>query len=391
MTNHRTVCVVIHNRANYARIKSFLSTALYHPNLDLKIIAASSTLLYRFGQASNIIEKDGFTLESSIHNVVEGDTPCTMAKSTGLAIIELATQFQRIKPDVVLTVADRYETMATAIASSYMNIPLAHTQGGELTGSIDDSVRHSITKLSHIHFPATHQAAQVIRQMGENPASIFTVGCPSLDLLVGTNLDLTPDFFNSSLGVGAQLQQGLPYLLVLQHPVTTEYGSSSYQIHETFTAVSDILISNPNLQVIWLWPNIDAGSDSISKYLRQSRENGLAPRTHFYRNFSAEDYARVLKNCSVIVGNSSSGLREASFLGIPCVNIGSRQKNRERSSNVINATYDSLEIKNAILYQLSHGLYEPSYLYGRGTSGQQITNILSSHPLSINKSFHSTL
>lgn len=391
MTNHRTVCVVIHNRANYARIKSFLSTALHHPNLDLKIIAASSTLLYRFGQASNIIEKDGFTLESSIHNVVEGDTPCTMAKSTGLAIIELATQFQRIKPDVVLTVADRYETMATAIASSYMNIPLAHTQGGELTGSIDDSVRHSITKLSHIHFPATHQAAQVIRQMGENPASIFTVGCPSLDLLVGTDLDLTPDFFNSSLGVGAQLQQGLPYLLVLQHPVTTEYGSSSHQIHETFTAVSDILISNPNLQVIWLWPNIDAGSDSISKYLRQSRENGLAPRTHFYRNFSAEDYARVLKNCSVIVGNSSSGLREASFLGIPCVNIGSRQKNRERSSNVINATYDSLEIKNAILYQLSHGLYEPSYLYGRGTSGQQITNILSSHPLSINKSFHSTL
>ena len=154
----RKICVVVHSRANYGRSKSILKARDKHTNLELQLIVGASALLWRFGEAIKIIEKDGFKPIETIHMMLEGETPLNMAKSTGLGIIELSSVFERIKPDFVLTVADRYETMSTAIAASYMNIPLVHTQGGEVTGSIDESVRHAITKLSHIHFPATEES-----------------------------------------------------------------------------------------------------------------------------------------------------------------------------------------------------------------------------------------
>ena len=153
--NKRKICVVVASRANYGRIRSMMRAINSNPELELQLIVGASALLYRFGSVVDLIEEDGFKIASKIYTVVEGETPTTMGKSVGLSIIELTTQFENLKPDIVLTVADRYETMATAIAASYMNIPLAHTQGGELTGSIDESVRHSISKLAHIHLPAT--------------------------------------------------------------------------------------------------------------------------------------------------------------------------------------------------------------------------------------------
>ena len=147
----RTVCVVVNSRANYGRIKSVLAAIRARPDLELQLILGASALLYRFGNVRQIIEADGFTPAATVYTIVEGETPTTMAKSTGLAILELATLFENLKPDIVLTVADRFETMATAVAASYMNIPLAHTQGGEVTGSIDESVRHAVTKLAHLH------------------------------------------------------------------------------------------------------------------------------------------------------------------------------------------------------------------------------------------------
>jgi UDP-hydrolysing UDP-N-acetyl-D-glucosamine 2-epimerase len=379
----RKICTVVTNRASYARIKSFLRAAQNHTGLELQLIVGASALLYRFGSAIEVIRKDGFTPNSIVYSIVEGETPATMAKSTGLAIVELATHFENLKPDVVVTVADRFESIATAIAASYMNIPVAHTQGGEVTGSIDENVRHAVTKLSHIHFPATERARDYIIKMGESPETVYLTGCPSLDLLAEIDLCLPHDIFEPYKGVGPSLNPAKPYIVVLQHPVTTEYGQGLAQINETLQAVHRI--SQRGMQVVWIWPNVDAGSDDISKGLRMFREQQSPKRTHFYRNFSAEDYARLINNAACIVGNSSSGLREGSFLGTPCVNIGSRQQGRERGPNVRDVGYNATDIERAVEEQISRGRYEPSRLYGDGRAGQRIADILARVPLSVFK------
>jgi len=370
----RKVCVVVNSRANYGRIKSFLCAARVHPDLKLQLIVGASALLYRFGEAIKIIRADGFEPDSVVHSIVEGETPTTMAKSTGLAIVELATHFENLKPDIVLTVADRFETLATAVAASYMNIPLAHTQGGEVTGSIDESVRHAITKLAHIHFPATQRAREFLIRMGEDPASIHLTGCPAIDLLAGADLSMSADLFDRYKGVGAPLDPSKPYIVVLQHPVTTEYGEGFKQINETLHAVA--AIGKRGLQVAWLWPNVDAGSDDVAKGLRVFRERHHPDYMHFYRNFSPEDYARLINNAGCLVGNSSSGLREGAFLGVPCVNIGSRQRGREHVSNVLDAPYEGPAIEAAIVRQLEHGRYPRSLMFGDGSAGERIAQVL---------------
>ena len=182
----RKVCVVVASRANLARITTVLEAVRDHPALELQVVAAASALLERFGTAVDVLEDAGFTPDARIRCIVEGQTPATMAVSTGLGLIELATAFEMLGPDIVVTVADRFETMATAIAGAYMNIPVAHTQGGEVSGSIDESVRHAITKLSHVHFPATELSARRVVAMGEDPTFVFNVGCPSIDLAART-------------------------------------------------------------------------------------------------------------------------------------------------------------------------------------------------------------
>jgi len=378
----RKVCVVVVSRANYGRIKSVLQAINEHPDLELQLVVGASALLERFGSALKIIKNDGFKIDGAVYITIEGENPTTMAKSTGLAIVELATMLENLKPDVVLTVADRYETMATAVASSYMNIPLAHTQGGEVTGSIDESVRHAVTKLAHIHFPATKKSAERLIRMGEDPSTIFYVGCPSIDSLVDTDLTLKNDIFEKYGGVGAVLDLGKPYLLVIQHPVTTEYGQGLKQIGETIKAIHELQI-----QTIMLWPNVDAGSGEIAKGIRLFRERHRLnlDYIHFFKNFSVEDYARVLNNSACIIGNSSSGLREGSFLGVPCVNIGTRQEGRERGKNVVDVGYDTQAIKDAIEYQLSNGRYEPEMIYGDGKAGKKVADILSKAEINIQK------
>ena len=383
----RKVCVVVNSRANYGRIKSFLKAVRDHDRLELQLIVGASALLYRFGAAIETIKNDGFTPIAVVHSILEGETPTTMAKSTGLGIVELATHFENLRPDVVLTVADRFETLATAVASSYMNITLAHTQGGEVTGSIDESVRHAITKLAHIHFPATSRAKIFLEKMGEDPKSIFLTGCPAIDILTENDLSLRQDFFKDYGGVGTEIIEEKPYIIVLQHPVTTEYGSGRYQIEETLKAVEKFT-KNHNIQAVWLWPNVDAGSDEIAKRLREFRESEPLSKIHFYKNFSPEDYACLLNNCSVIVGNSSSGLREGAFLGVPCVNIGTRQNNRERAENVLDAPHESKKIYDALCRQYKHARYESSDLVGSGNAGKKIAEIISNIDLNIQKNLN---
>ena len=376
----RKICIVVNSRANYGRIKSVMRAVQNHPELELQLIVGASALLYRFGNVIDVIRGDGFEPAATVYSIVEGENPTTMAKSTGMAIIDLATQFETLKPDIVLTVADRFETMATAIAASYMNIPLAHTQGGEVTGSIDESVRHAISKLAHLHFPATDLARDNLLRMGEAPETVFMTGCPAIDVISELDLSLSADFFARYRGVGAVLDPSKPYLVVLQHPVTTEFGQGFQQIRQTLDAVIAL-----DMQTVWLWPNVDAGSDDVSKGLRVHREHHGDGNIHFFRNFPPEDYARLIGNAACLVGNSSSGLREGAFLGTPTVNVGTRQHGREHGENVVHAPYEAAAIERQARAQLAHGRYPRSALFGDGKAGERIASHLASAPLNIQK------
>jgi UDP-hydrolysing UDP-N-acetyl-D-glucosamine 2-epimerase len=379
----RKVCVVVGSRANYSSIKSVMRAVEKHPNLLLQVIVAASALLDRFGSVVDVVAADGFLIDARIHMIIDGETPTTMAKSTGLGLLELPTIFEQLTPDVVITVGDRFETIATAIAAAYMNIPLAHTMGGEVSGTIDESVRHAITKLSHIHFPANQQAAGRIIRMGEDPANVHLVGCPRIDLVAEVSQEnhrLPERAWLEYEGVGGQIDLDQPFLLVSQHPVTTEYGQGEHQITETLMALHELKIPT-----IMLWPNVDAGSEDVSRGMRKFREHYKHDYIRFYKNFAVETYIRLMKRCACKLGNSSAAIREGAFLGVPAVNIGTRQSDRTRGKNVIDVDHDRQAIIAAIRAQLAHGPYPPEPIYGDGHAGQRIAAILDSAPLKIQK------
>lgn len=369
----RKVCVVVGSRANYSSIRSAMRAIDAHPELKLQVIVGASALLDRYGAVIDLIEKDGFTVDARLYMLVEGETPATMAKSTGVGLIELPTIFDRLKPDIVVTVGDRFETMATTLAAAYMNIAVAHTMGGEVTGTIDESIRHAVTKFAHIHFPASQDAKDRILKLGERADSVYLTGCPRIDLvadILKQGGDHVSDIFND--GVGESLNLSEPFILVSQHPVTTEYGEGEAQITATLTAVRDL-----GLSAVVLWPNADAGSEDISRGIRKWRENGLGDKMHFFKNLPTATYIQLMDQTACLVGNSSSGIREGAFIGTPVVNIGSRQDMRERGQNVIDVEHNKGAISLAIQQQLEHGKYNMEPIYGDGTAGKQIAEALS--------------
>lgn len=378
----RKVCVVVTARPSYSRIKTALRAIQEEPGLELQLVVAASALLDRYGTAVQYIEQDGFEIAARVYMVLEGENPASMAKTTGLGLLELATAFDNLKPDVVVTIADRYETLATAVAASYMNIPVAHVQGGEVTGSIDEKVRHAVTKLSNLHFVATKKAAQRVMQMGEEQSTVFVTGCPSIDLAAEVLRDPTLNFdpFEKYGGVGERPDLSNGYLVVMQHPVTTEYGQARRHVLETLSAVANV-----NVPTLWFWPNVDAGSDGTSNGIRSFREQNTPAQLHFFKNMAPTDFLRLLLNARCLIGNSSVGIRESSFLGVPVVNIGSRQSGRERAANVIDVGYDRIQIRDAIECHGRNGRYENNRLYGDGKAGERIAGILTTVPLRIEK------
>jgi len=262
---------------------------------------------------------------------------------------------------------------------------VAHIQGGEITGSIDEKVRHAVTKLSNFHFVSNESCAKRIIQMGERPESVFVTGCPSIDLAreVLKNPKLDFDVFSKYGGVGGilDLQQG--YIVVIQHPVTTEYEFAFEQISKTLQAIYEL-----KLPTFWFWPNVDAGADKVSKGIRIFREKYNPDFIHFYKNMSPEDFLKLLYNSQCIVGNSSAGVRECSFLGVPSVNIGSRQQGRERGKNIIDVGYREEEIKKAVMEQIKHGRYPSEHIYGDGSAGRKIADILSTIKIRNEKKFY---
>ena len=364
----KKVTVVLSARASYSRVKSVLTELQKKKNIFLDIVATSSLLTEREGNTVNFIVKDGFKISQRIYNLTTNDNLTYQAKSTGIAIIELSNYFINHPPDIVIIIADRFETISASIASSYMNIPTVHLQGGEETGNIDNKVRNANTKLCDYHFVSTVNAKKLI-EMGESNSRVFNYGCPSIDLAKESlKVKYTPSIIEKYKGVG-QLSDKENFLVVLFHPVTNEYLDSRKQVKSLFNA-----LRNFKIQIIWLWPNVDLGNDKISKEIRALRENQKPNNIYFVKHFDSKDFLVILRKAKLLIGNSSVGIRECSYIGTPVVNIGTRQQNREKAENVINCLPDKDKIIECIKIQLKKGIYNCSKLYGDGNSGIKIAN-----------------
>jgi UDP-hydrolysing UDP-N-acetyl-D-glucosamine 2-epimerase len=363
----RKICVVTGNRAEYSKLKPVMGAIKRHPKLELILIVTASHLLDDFGMTIDVIKKDGFKISAIARTVAAGEDLGSMVKSVGLCALEMPTLFDFYKPDVVLITGDRFDILGVAISATFMNIPVAHMEGGEVTGSVDESVRHAITKLSHIHFPATKKSAERIIKMGEKSELVFNVGCPASDVILSQKKS------KNIIYKKYNLDKNKPFLIVVQHPVTTEYDYCKQQIRETLGAISELKI-----KTIMLYPNVDAGSKDMVKEMRLFGLANKIEQINFYKHILFEDYIALLANADCVVGNSSSFIREACYFGTPVVNIGTRQNGREKGKNVINVKYDKDEIKKAVTKSIRHGKYPPQYIYGRGNSAQKIVKILHS-------------
>ena len=342
----KRICVVVTARPSYSRIKTALF-ALRDAGADLQIIAAASALTWRHGRVVDVMRADGLPIAAEVPCVVDGGGTRESVVSTGLLAVQLGPLLSQLSPDCVVTIADRHETLATAIAASYQHIPLCHVQGGEVTGSIDDKVRNAVTQLADLHLVATQCARERIGYGHGNYMDIRVTGCPSIDLAAQA-LELGPI--------------DRADVVVLQHPVTTEAAQASAQIEATIQAVGFH-------HALWFWPGEDAGADAVSKQLRLA---GFHP----VRNLEPVEFLRVLLGAKVLVGNSSVGIRECSFLGVPVVNVGTRQQGRERGPNVVDVAHEASVIAGAIKAQMAHGPYESSQLYGDGHAGERIAGAL---------------
>ncbi|MCF8298092.1 MAG: UDP-N-acetylglucosamine 2-epimerase [Saprospiraceae bacterium] len=362
----RKVFVLIERRADYSRYKPILEKMVLDPFFELYLVVTGVCLLDIHGKDINYIEEDGFRINATIPMFKDNtdDTGAEMVRSLSRVLMGVVDELEKAKPDVVLSGFDIGGNFAVTIAAAHMNIPVAHIQGGEVTGSIDESIRHAMTKFSHIHFPATEEAKKRLIRLGEDPKSIYVVGCPSIDVLINT-----PTMPKEDLEEEFGVDFSKPFVLMIQHPVTTEIDSSLEQIKKTVAA-----IKNTGIQAIALLPNNDAG---YSQIIEEIKSSGIK----WYPSLPTIKFVNLYKKAWALVGNSSSGIHETPTLRIPAINIGSRQQGRERAANVIDVPHDTKEIENAInkalfdnqFREFVRSLHNP---YGEGKSAEQIVRIL---------------
>jgi UDP-hydrolysing UDP-N-acetyl-D-glucosamine 2-epimerase len=372
----RKIAVFTGTRADYSRLYSVMKAIHEHSDLELSVIAAGMHLIEKHGLTLNQIEQDGFKVDRKVYTLIEGETLETMTKSVGLTVTEMATVLQNLKPDILVVHGDRFEVMGAAVAGAMMNIPVAHIQGGEVTGSVDESLRHAITKLSHIHLPSNQDAADRLLRMGELPESIHIVGCPMVDnLLQRQKMSRNEVFASPLISIEKDVIQydpAEPFLLVMYHPVTSEVDKLYHQASTLLKAVV-----RTGMQAIWLWPNADAGAREVVNAIKTEdgffRENS---RVGFYRNLPVDLFLSALDHCACLVGNSSTGMREACYFGVPVVNVGTRQNGRLRTSNIVDVPHDEEIIFRAIVAQCEKGRYPIEPVYGEGNTGRKIAELL---------------
>jgi len=365
----RKIAVITGTRADYGIFYYILKEIEKHGALDLKLIVCGMHLCPEYGMTINEIEQDGFEIADKFETILASDTGVAMANSIGLSIISMAQCFDRIKPDLLLILGDRGEMLAAATTAIYMNIPVAHIHGGEVTGTVDESVRHAITKLSHIHFPANEDSKQRILKLGEKEKNIFVVGAPGLDYIKKTKYISRKEMLNKF-----NLEDDKIFLLT-EHPVTTERDMVEWQIRETLDAVVEL-----GYQTIVSYPNSDNGGREIIRIIEEYRAKYLFLKV--FRNLSQVEYLSFLDIAEVMIGNSSSGIIEAPSFKLPVVNIGSRQDGRLRACNVIDIPYG----RDSVIRGIKEAIYDESFKkqlknctnpYGDGNASGRISQILS--------------
>ena len=378
----RKICVIISARASYARIKSILTAIKKNRNLELQIVTTCSANSEEFGNVAGIIEEDGFTITEKIFSHIKGETLATSVKTTGLTLIKLSSVLEKLKPDIVITNGDRYETIANAIAAAYLNIPLAHIQGGDVTGNIDEKVRHAITKMADIHFATSITSYRRLLLLGENPDKVFMFGCPSIDLIKdiygSLQLDFNPLRKYKSFGNITEMPD--EYYVIMQHPTTTDIANTKKNFEKTLKVIP--LVNKP---FFILLPNADASTKDILQSIKQFCNRYKELKVQCFFNMNPLDFIKFLYHSKCLIGNSSVGIRECSYLGIPVVNIGNRQFERERGTNVIDVDYNTKDIFEAIKVWKKRGRPSQSFIYGTGTAGKKIADTLANIDLSYEK------
>jgi len=365
----RKVCVVVTARPSWAKLEPVCRALQARADVELQIVACASALLERYGRVVDVIAAQGYPIAEQVYSVYEGATLETSARETGALCTALAGTFARLRPDVVLVMADRHEVLGAAQAAAYSHLLLAHCQGGERSGSVDDKVRDSITALADLHFPCTEGAGFRVYSLTGAWDRIQVTGCPSID--VAREAHGEPPVTAEELGgAGVPIDLSRPFGVVLQHPVTSEADEAEAQMGATLHAADE-----SGLPCVVFWPGQDAGAEGVSKAIRVCQTQP-GERFHTVRNLPPHRFLRFLTHASVLVGNSSAGIRESSYLGVPVIDIGSRQQGRERASNVVWCPHDAGRIAAAMARQIAHGRYPSSPLYGTGDAGPKIAEVL---------------
>jgi UDP-hydrolysing UDP-N-acetyl-D-glucosamine 2-epimerase len=382
----RKVVVFTGNRAEYGLQYPVIKGVHQHPDLDCHLMVSGSHLDENYGSTLEEIRNDGFHIDSEIKIDFGNDSQVSTANAIGSGVLSVSSALQKFMPDIVVVSADRFEGFAALIASTQMNIPTAHIEGGDITegGALDDSVRHAMTKLAHFHFTTNQQSSNRIIAMGEEPWRVHTVGFPVIDLIAEKR-------YATAEEVGKKLSLDLtrPIMLFTQHSITTEYEDSSVQLKPSLDAIREF--SRRGVQIIMTYPNNDAGGEAIICNIKALESESL-PGVQVHRSLGRHIYHGLLAlawdhNIKIAcVGNSSSGIKETPAFGCPTVNIGSRQEGRLRGDNVLDSGYCSKEIVSAVercfdnkdFREKSRKTNNPYYL---GDAGEKIASVLSSVPL----------
>jgi GDP/UDP-N,N'-diacetylbacillosamine 2-epimerase (hydrolysing) len=368
----RKILYVTGTRADFGLMASTLQRIAAHPDLELQIAVTGMHLSTSYGLTVRDIEALGLPIVGRIPTNVEDRTPAAMAQAIGGAVIGLTELLEQARPDLVMVIGDRGEMLAGAIAALHLGVPIVHLHGGERSGTVDEPVRHAITKLSHWHFVATQESRGRVIRLGERPEHVWITGAPSLDDLAAQGAKPRVEVL-SDLGLSPHEQ----YLLVVFHPVVQEMNDAQRQTIALAEALDDVTRES-STHVVWLEPNADAGSAQILTALDVISSDRLHRVTHLPRPV----YVAALRHAKALVGNSSSGIIEAASFGTPVVNIGNRQRSRERNLNTIDCTADRPAIAAALREALAHGPYSPANRYGNGHAGERIVQLLATLPIS---------
>ena len=364
----KTICVTLTNRTNYSKLKTVLVELSKYEEINFHLVLSSSILLERYGSGYKDLEKDGYEIDKKIDCVLMNDSHEAMAKTIGLSVIEHSTYFASRKPDLLLIVGDRFDMLAPVVAASTMNIPIAHIQGGEISGTIDNVIRGVLTKFSSLHFVATENSMENLLNNGIKKETVFNFGCPAVEYItkldVGTSFD--PTRISKKFKYPIEIDKNEKYFLVMVHPDTTD--KYDVDMNKILEVVSDF-----GLKAFIFYPNIDANNTEIVSSIAKYNNNN---KFFMIRHMPLEDFVHTMANCVCMIGNSSSGIRESASFATPFINIGERQIGRERNKNTIDIGNDYGKLESTIKTCISKDLGNDNIYYQEDCSSRIVNKLI---------------